>query len=451
MRKRYSLGIGCLRPWRSTEGSPPREPPNAGLASSQAGASMGVCWLKTQQFGRFALRFAASLVAFAVLTFAVLVPLAACSTRGVAAEAALPPAGGPVTVLVVSFGPPALPVYFQPPLPGPGYIWAPGYWAWDPYYGYFWVPGMWVLAPFPGALWTPGYWWWSDPDDGFTWIPGYWGPVVGFYGGIDYGYGYFGNGYQGGYWRGGNFYYNRSVTNITTTNITNVYNTTVVEDPQPRGVSFNGHGGTTARPTPAQLQAARQKRMSATPSQTQQVQVAQADPKQRASVNHGRPAIAATQVPGKFTGSGVVRASRAGAPYKAPPMPKAQPRVPARAPARAAALAPSSTRSEKGSQPPAHPRNKPSRTPPPTPRAVPPPNAHQPPPPSAQPERRNKPEPRARPERPNAPGPPPERGRAQPQERRHEPGPPGRQQEPERKPEKQPGPPPSGQPGPPGH
>src|SRR5438309_10768072 len=32
----------------------------------------------------------------------------------------------------VQFGPPALPVYEQPLCPGDGYIWTPGYWAWDP-------------------------------------------------------------------------------------------------------------------------------------------------------------------------------------------------------------------------------------------------------------------------------------------------------------------------------
>ena len=45
----------------------------------------------------------------------------------------------------VSFGPPALPVYEQPLCPGDGYIWTPGYWAYDYDYGdYYWVPGTWV-------------------------------------------------------------------------------------------------------------------------------------------------------------------------------------------------------------------------------------------------------------------------------------------------------------------
>ena len=51
----------------------------------------------------------------------------------------------------VNVGPPALPVYEQPVCPAPGYIWAPGYWAYGPE-GYFWVPGTWVIAPQPGLL-----------------------------------------------------------------------------------------------------------------------------------------------------------------------------------------------------------------------------------------------------------------------------------------------------------
>ncbi|HET9789960.1 MAG TPA: YXWGXW repeat-containing protein, partial [Candidatus Angelobacter sp.] len=55
-------------------------------------------------------------------------------------------------------GPPRpLPDYEQPEVPGPDYIWTPGYWNYAST-GYYWVPGTWVLAPYVGALWTPGYW-----------------------------------------------------------------------------------------------------------------------------------------------------------------------------------------------------------------------------------------------------------------------------------------------------
>jgi len=80
----------------------------------------------------------------------------------------------------VNIAPPALPVYVQPPCPAPGYIWMPGYWAWDD--DYYWVPGTWVMAPAVGVLWTPGYWGWSE--GAYLWHAGYWGPHVGFYGGM---------------------------------------------------------------------------------------------------------------------------------------------------------------------------------------------------------------------------------------------------------------------------
>lgn len=217
----------------------------------------------------------------------------------------------------VSFGPPALPIYSQPLCPAAGYIFLPGYWAWDPYYGYFWVPGTWVMAPFAGALWTPGYWAYSDGL--FVWYEGYWGPVVGYYGGIFYGFGYTGYGYDGGYWNGGQFYYNRSVNNIQTTNITNVYNKTVVNNTNVTQVSYNGGpGGVEARPTSAQLAAENQRRSGPVTEQTQQIQTAQGDPRLRASENKGRPEVAATPKPGKFSGGEVVRASSAGAPYQPP-------------------------------------------------------------------------------------------------------------------------------------
>jgi len=99
----------------------------------------------------------------------------------------------------VGFAPPALPVYEQPICPGEGYIWTPGYWAWDDDDGdYYWVPGTWVVAPRVGYLWTPGYWGWGG--EAYVFHVGYWGPVVGFYGGIDYGWGYTGRGYYGGRW-----------------------------------------------------------------------------------------------------------------------------------------------------------------------------------------------------------------------------------------------------------
>src|SRR5271170_196113 len=115
--------------------------------------------------------------------------------------------------LSITIAPPLLPVYVQPAIPAPGYMWQPGYWAYGPY-GYFWVPGTWVAAPEVGFLWTPGYW---GFDDGFyRWNGGYWANQVGFDGGINYGFGYFGHGYNGGGWYGGHFRYNTAVTTVNT-------------------------------------------------------------------------------------------------------------------------------------------------------------------------------------------------------------------------------------------
>ncbi len=220
--------------------------------------------------------------------------------------------------VTVSFGPPALPIYSQPLCPGEGYIWTPGYWAYDDSYGdYYWVPGTWVLAPQVGYLWTPPYWGWGG--NGFVFYEGYWGPQVGFYGGIAYGYGYFGHGYEGGRWNNGQFYYNRSVNNINVTNIHNVYNTTVVNNTTVNRVSYNGgRGGITAQPTAAEEAAARERHVPPVAAQTQHAQVAASNPQLRATANNGKPPIAATAKPAAFSGSGVVPAKAAGAPYHPP-------------------------------------------------------------------------------------------------------------------------------------
>jgi len=218
---------------------------------------------------------------------------------------------------MITFGPPALPVYEQPLCPGENYIWAPGYWAFDyDYDDYYWVPGTWVMAPQPGFYWTPGYWAWAG--DRFFFHDGYWGPEVGFYGGIVYGFGYFGDGYVGGRWDHDRFFYNRAVTNVNVTIVHNVYNTTVNNITVNR-VSYNGgNGGIMARATARQEEFERQRHMGPVEAQVQQVRDARGNRDLRASVNEGRPPIAATPMPGKFNGRDVVRAREAGAPYHPP-------------------------------------------------------------------------------------------------------------------------------------
>jgi hypothetical protein len=117
-----------------------------------------------------------------------------------------------------TIAPPLLPVYAQPPIPGPGYLWIPGYWAWDGQ-EYYWAPGYWTMPPTVGFYWTPPYWGWLN--GAYVFNAGYWGPTVGFYGGINYGFGYFGSGYQGGFWRGNTFVYNATVNNFGNVHIAN--------------------------------------------------------------------------------------------------------------------------------------------------------------------------------------------------------------------------------------
>src|ERR1700736_3551821 len=184
----------------------------------------------------------------------------------------------------VGFAPPELPVYEQPVCPGDGYIWTPGYWSYGPD-GYYWAPGTWVLAPTPGFLWTPGYWGWGG--GAYLWHAGYWGPHVGFYGGVNYGYGYGGVGFAGGEWRGGVFNYNRSVTNVNVTVIHNTYNQTVINNNTTtvNRASFNGGtGGTTAQPTAAEQAAAREQHVQPTTAQMQHEHAASTNRAQLASV-----------------------------------------------------------------------------------------------------------------------------------------------------------------------
>jgi hypothetical protein len=228
----------------------------------------------------------------------------------------------------VRIGPPALPVYAQPICPGPGYMWTPGYWAWSDDAGYYWVPGTWVVAPV-GLLWTPGWWGWGGGL--YLWHPGYWGPHVGFYGGINYGFGYTGVGFAGGEWHGRDFYYNRSVTNVSVTNVTNVYNKTViVNNTTVNNVSYNGGtGGVQARPTAQEQMAEHEQHTPMLAAQTQHQTLASQNRQNFASENHGRPAIAATARAGDFSSRSAIPARAAGAAYHPPAMSPKEARGPA--------------------------------------------------------------------------------------------------------------------------
>lgn len=151
-------------------------------------------------------------------------------------------------VFSVNIAPPPIAVFDQPPCPGDGYLWAPGYYQYGDY-GYFWVPGHWVMPPSPGLLWTPGYWGFGGGH--YLWHAGYWGPTVGFYGGVNYGAGYFGTGFVGGRWEGGAFRYNTAVWNVDRVRVHSVYEdrTVVHEVRGSYNHSYNGGHGVAARPS----------------------------------------------------------------------------------------------------------------------------------------------------------------------------------------------------------
>jgi hypothetical protein len=215
----------------------------------------------------------------------------------VAAIVAAVPAAGSAQVTVgvgVTIAPPAIPVYVQPLAPAPNYMWQPGYWAWGPG-GYFWVPGTWVVAPAVGLLWTPGFWGWNN--GAFFWHRGYWGPTVGFYGGINYGFGYFGSGFVGGRWDGPVFRYNTAIMRVNTTVIHNTFHDTTVVVHNNNRTGFNGgHGGIQAHPTQEQI-ASREHGEGMTSAQTYHRQVASEDRNHLYTVNNGHPNTAAVSRP----------------------------------------------------------------------------------------------------------------------------------------------------------
>jgi hypothetical protein len=208
----------------------------------------------------------------------------------------------------ITIAPPALPVYVEPPLPADGYIFTPGYWAWGPG-GYYWVPGTWVLPPAPGLLWTPGYW--AFIDAAYVWHAGYWGPHIGYYGGVNYGFGYFGHGYDGGRWEDGHFFYNSAVHNFGGVHVVNVYRQAVpAYHGAPVGFAGGPHG-IAGGPRPEEEAAGREEHQPPSELQARHESGAGNLPHAFANVNHGRPQVAATPQPANFTGHGIVAARSA--------------------------------------------------------------------------------------------------------------------------------------------
>jgi hypothetical protein len=199
----------------------------------------------------------------------------------------------------VGFAPPVLPVYVQPPCPEPGLMWTPGYWAYGDD-GYYWVPGTWVPAPYEGALWTPGYWGFGGGL--YAWHPGYWGRHVGYYGGVNYGFGYMGVGFVGGMWAGSAFRYNTAVMRVNTTVIHNTYidNTivrrnTIVND---RHVAYSGGpSGINHQPTAQETSYMHESHQGPSSFQSQHESSARANVSAYASHNGGHPSNMAVERP----------------------------------------------------------------------------------------------------------------------------------------------------------
>jgi hypothetical protein len=211
----------------------------------------------------------------------------------------------------VNFAPPVLPVVEQPPCPVEGYIWTPGYWGYDS--DYYWVPGAWVAPPSVGLLWTPAWWGWNN--GAYVFNEGYWGPRVGFYGGINYGYGYTGNGYWGGRWVGNNFSYNTYVSNVNKAVIHNTYlNRNVNKQVTQNRASFNGPNGVKAHETAEQkAAAANAKKMGPTSQQLERQNAAKQDPKLQAKNNKGHPNNEAIKSFNQTHGKGAEEVGAAGA------------------------------------------------------------------------------------------------------------------------------------------
>ena len=212
---------------------------------------------------------------FLALLFALAVAVPAASNAQVAVG------------ISITTAPPPIPVYVQPPCPTEGFLWTPGFWAYGTG-GYYWTPGIWVAPPRVGFLWTPGYWGFAGGIYG--WHGGYWGPHVGYYGGINYGFGYGGVGFVGGEWRGGAFAYNTAVWH-TGPGFHNVYeNRTVIHETTVNRYSFNGEGGVRAEPTAQERGYMHEQHIGSTTEQQNHFAAARVDRSNYASVNHGSPA-----------------------------------------------------------------------------------------------------------------------------------------------------------------
>jgi hypothetical protein len=93
-------------------------------------------------------------------------------SAGVTASTACAVSAAPRGRVYVRVGPPAPIVETRVVAPGPGYVWVPGYHAWDGR-AYVWRPGRWDRAPRRNARWVSARWV-HDRRNGWYLVEGHW-------------------------------------------------------------------------------------------------------------------------------------------------------------------------------------------------------------------------------------------------------------------------------------
>ena len=134
---------------------------------------------------------------------------------------------------------------------------------------------------------------------------------MGFYGGLNYGYGYSGWGYQGGRCEQGGFWYNRAASNVRPGTARHVYGNRPAIAARLGRVSFNGwSAGVSARATGAERQVQAVSNSGPSAPQMAHERDALVVPAQRFSGPREGPLVAATPQPSAFSAPGVEHARR---------------------------------------------------------------------------------------------------------------------------------------------
>ena len=95
-----------------------------------------------------------------------------CAVLAVASLASAALAAPASAQVYVNLAPPAPIVETRPAIPGPGYAWRRGYWAWNGN-RYVWSHGLWARPPHAGQAWIAGRWV-QGSRGRWHWIPGHW-------------------------------------------------------------------------------------------------------------------------------------------------------------------------------------------------------------------------------------------------------------------------------------